>query len=58
MKQLDGKSKVLYVVFVAFLIISGALFNMEQMIPAVICFGVAIIAVSLLTVAHQKNTDI
>lgn len=41
--------------FAEFSIISGTHFNLQQMIPAVICFGVVIVAVTWLTVAHQKN---
>ncbi len=55
MNKLSLKTKILFVLFAVFLIISAILFNFEQMILAVISFIVAVVFAALLVIDHKKE---
>ncbi len=55
MKKLSLKGKLLFISFVVFLIISGTLFNFDQMTLAVVFLIVAIIFAILLEIYHKNN---
>ncbi len=54
MNKLSLKVKILFVLFVVFLIISDILFSFEQMILAIVSLIGAIIFGILLTIEHKK----
>ncbi len=54
MNKLSLKSKISFILFAVFLVISAVLFNFEQMIFAVISLIIATIFAVLLAIEHKS----